>query len=196
MLAHVNGGLWNASQLAASLGVSYHTVDRCLDILEQAFLVRKVAAYFANVGKRLVKSPKVYFRDSGLLHHFLGIRSASQLDTHPARGASWEAFVVDQLLTAYRRRDLGTRAWFWRTAQGDEVDLLIETGSRLIPFEAKLHSAPGPDEARGLMRCMADLRLPRGYLVYPGRERYSLGRGVFALPAQGVLGRPAGLASL
>ena len=76
MLAHVNGGLWNASQLAASLGTSYHTVDRYVDILEQAFLVRKLAPYFANVGKRLVKSPKVYFRDSGLLHHFLGIRSA------------------------------------------------------------------------------------------------------------------------
>ena len=196
MLAHVNGGLWNASQLAASLGVSYHTVDRYVDILEQAFLVRKLAPYFANVGKRLVKSPRVYFRDSGLLHHFLGIRTASQLDTHPARGASWEAFVVDQLLSAWRRLDPGCQGWFWRTAQGDEVDLLVETGSRLVPFEAKLHSAPGPDEARGLWRCMADLELSRGYVVYPGRERYSLGRGVTALPAQGLLGRPASLARL
>jgi len=190
MLAHVNGGLWNASQLAASLGVSYHTVNRYVDILEQAFLVRKLPPYFANVGKRLVKSPKVYFRDSGLLHYFLGIRSARQLETHPARGASWEAFVVDQLLAAYRRRDPGSHAWFWRTAQGDEVDLLIETGSRLVPFEAKLHSAPGPDEARGLLRCMADLKLSRGYVVYPGRERYSLGRGVMAVPARSLLGRP------
>ncbi len=196
MLAHVNGGLWNASQLAASLGVSYHTVDRYVDIFEQAFLVRKLAPYFANVGKRLVKSPKVYIRDTGLLHYFLGIRSAGQLDTHPARGASWEAFVIDQLLSSYRRLDPGCRPWFWRTAQGDEVDLLIETGSRIIPFEAKLHSAPGPDVARGLWRCMADLKLSRGYVVYPGRERYSLGRGVVALPAGSLLARPLRLAGL
>jgi hypothetical protein len=196
MLAHVNGGIWNASQLAASLGVSYHTVNRYVDILEQAFLVRKLAPYFANVGKRLVKSPKVYFRDTGLLHHFLGIRSAADLDTHPSRGASWEAFLVDQLVTAYRRLDPACQAWFWRTAQGDEVDLLVETGSRLVPFEAKLHSAPGPDQARGLRRCMADLRLSRGYVVYAGRERYSLGQGVTALPAESLLGRPGNLARL
>ncbi|MGE0454998.1 MAG: ATP-binding protein [Vicinamibacteria bacterium] len=196
MLAHLNGGLWNASQLAASLGVSYHTVNRYVDILEQAFLVRKLPPYFANLGKRLVKSPKVYFRDSGLLHHFLGIRSAADLETHPARGASWEAFVVDQLLSAFRRLDPGCQGWFWRTAQGDEVDVLIETGSRLVPFEVKLHSTPGPDEARGLLRCMADLKLPRGYVLYPGRERYSLGRGVTTLPADDVLGGPARLARL
>jgi hypothetical protein len=196
MLAHVSGGLWNASQLAASLGVSYHTVDRYVDILEQAFLVRKLAPYFANVGKRLVRSPKVYFRDTGLLHYFLGIRSMKQLDTHPSRGASWEAFVVDQLLSAYRRLDPGCQAFFWRTAQGDEVDLLIETGSRLVPFEAKLHSAPGPEDARRLRRCMADLGLPRGYVVFPGREGYSLGGGVAALPAATLLGRPLRLARL
>ncbi len=196
MLAHVNGGLWNASQLASSLGVSYHTVDRYVDILEQAFLIRKLTPYSVNVGKRLVKSPKVYFGDSGLLHHFLGIRSASQLDTHPARGASFEAFVVDQLLSAFRRRDLSCQAWFWRTAQGDEVDLLVETRSRLIPFEVKLHSAPGADAARSLWRCMADLELRRGYVVYPGRERYSLGRGVTALPAEALLARQAGLGAL
>jgi predicted AAA+ superfamily ATPase len=141
MVAHVNGGLWNASQLAASLGVSYHTVDRYVDILEQAFL-------------------------------------------------------VDQLLSAWRRLDPGCQGWFWRTAQADEVDLLIETGSRLVPFEAKLHSAPGPDEAKSLRRCMADLGLRRGYVVHPGRERYSLGRGVTALPAAGLLARPSSLAGL
>jgi hypothetical protein len=196
MLAHVNGGLWNASQLASSLGVSYHTVDRYVDILEQAFLIRKLAPYSVNLGKRLVKSPKVYFRDSGLLHHFLGIRSASQLDTHPARGASFEAFVVDQLLSAFRRRDPSCQAWFWRTAQGDEVDLLVETRSRLIPFEVKLHSSPGTDAARSLRRCMADLELRRGYVVYPGRERYSLGRGITALPAGMLLARPVSLGTL
>lgn len=196
MLAHVNGGLWNASQLAASLGVSYHTVDRYVDILEQAFLVRKLRPYFTNVGKRLVKSPKLYFRDTGLLHYFLGIRSARDLDTHPARGGSWEAFLVDQVIAAYQRLDRGSQAWFWRTAQGDEVDLLIATGSRLVPFEFKLHSSPDAAAAKTLRRCMDDLRLDRGYVVYPGREPYSLGHGVTAIPARRVLERPADLRKL
>lgn len=124
------------------------------------------------------------------------LRGAEDLDNHPSRGASFEGFVVDQLLSAYRLRDPACQAWFWRTAQGDEVDLLIETAGRLVPFEVKLHSAPGPDTTRGLRRCMADLRLPRGYVVYPGVERYSLGQGVAALPAASVLGGPRGLARL
>lgn len=196
MLAHVNGGLWNASQIAASLGVSYHTVDRYVDILEQAFLVTRLRPYFANLGKRLVRSPRLYFRDTGLLHYFLGIRRAEDLDVHPSRGASWEAFLIDQLTAAYRRVDPGARAWFWRTAQGDEVDLLVERGPRVVPFEFKLHSAPGAAEARGLRKCMADLRIARGYLVYPGRERYSLGEGVTAVPASDLLANPARLEDL
>lgn len=196
MLAHANGGLWNASQLAAALGVSYHTVERYADILEQTFLLRRLRPYFANLGKRLVKSPKLYFRDTGLLHYFLGIRTAGDLDTHPARGLSWEALLIDQLVAAYRRVDRGSNAWFWRTAKGDEVDLLVETGAGLVPFEFKLHGAPGAGEATGLRRCMADLRLERGYLVYPGRERYSLGEGVTAVPAGDILARPERLHAL
>jgi uncharacterized protein len=196
MLAHANGGLWNASELGAALGTSYHTVNRYVDILEQAFLVRKLPPFFANVGKRLVKSPKLYFRDSGLLHYFLGIRSAAALETHPARGASFEAFLVDQLISAYRRVAPGSQAYFWRTAQGDEVDLLIDLGPRRVPFEIKLHSAPGRDDVSGLRRCLRDLGLPRGYVLYPGRERYSLGDGVVALPAEATLARPRELARL
>jgi hypothetical protein len=196
MLAHVNGGLWNASQLAASLGVSYHTVNRYVDILEQTFLVRKLPPYFASIGKRLVKSPKLYFRDTGLLHYFLGILTPEALDTHPARGPSWEAFVIDQLVSAFHRAIPGSQPFFWRTAQGDEVDLLVEGGGRRVPFEMKLHSAPGADDARGLRRCMTDLDLPRGYLVYPGREPYSLGHGVTALPVQRLLANPERVARL
>lgn len=190
MLAHSNGGIWNASQLAASLGVSYHTVNRYVDILEQTFLVRKLPPFFANVGKRLVKSPKLYFRDTGLLHYFLGIHSRAALETHPARGASFEAFVVDQLISAYQRSAPAAHPYFWRTSRGEEVDLLMELGPRRVPFEVKLHSAPGVDDARGLRRCMQDLGLPRGYVVYPGREDYSLGAGIRALAAQTLLGRP------
>jgi predicted AAA+ superfamily ATPase len=196
MLAHVHGGLWNASQLAASLGVSYHTVNRYVDILEQTFLVRKLEPYFANVGKRLVRSPKVYLRDSGLLHYFLGIRSAQDLHVHPARGASWEGFIVDHLVSAFARVAPGSRAYFWRTAKGDEVDVLIDTGSTRIPFEIKLHAAPGAADAACVRRCMEVLQLPRGYLVYPGATDYSLGGQVTALGADRLLGRPERLRSL
>jgi predicted AAA+ superfamily ATPase len=196
MLAHVNGGIWNASQLAASLGVSYHTVNRYVDILEQTFLVRRLPPYHANVGKRLVRSPKLYFRDTGLLHHFLGILEAQALDVHPARGTSWEAFVIDQLLSGFRRVMPGCQGFFWRTAQGDEVDLLVEAAGRLVPFEIKLHSAPRAEDARSLQRCMQDLALRRGYVVYPGREPYSLGPGITALPAGPLLAQPEKLARL
>ncbi len=196
MLAHGSGGLWNASHLAAALGTSYHTVNRYVDILEQAFLVRKLSPFFASVGKRLVKSPKLYFRDTGLLHYFLGIRSPAILDTHPARGASFEAFLIDQVISAHRRVAPGSQAYFWRTAQGDEVDLLVDLGPRRVPFEIKLHSAPGRDDVPGLRRCLRDLELPRGYVLYPGRERYSLGGGVIALPAETMLAHPGEMAAL
>jgi predicted AAA+ superfamily ATPase len=190
MLAHVHGGLWNASQLAAALGVNYHTVNRYVDILEQTFLIRKLQPYFANVGKRLVKSPKVYFRDSGLLHYFLGVASSRALETHPARGASWEGFVVDHLISAFGRFAPASQAYFWRTAKGAEVDLLVDTGSKRIPVEIKLHSAPDAADAEGVRRCMEILGLARGYVVYPGTTDYSLGQNVTALGAAALLGRP------
>lgn len=190
MLAHCNGGVWNASQLAASLGVSYHTVNRYVDILEQTFLIRKLPPYFANVGKRLVKSPKIYFRDTGLLHFFLGIHSASALDTHPARGMSWEAFIIDQLISTFQQAVPGSQAYFWRTSRGNEIDLLVDLGTKKIPFEIKLHSAPSPQDAGTLQQCMRDLKLPRGYLVHSGRDHYSLGNGITALSAEQMLSRP------
>ena len=190
MLAHCNGGVWNASQLAASLGVSYHTVNRYVDILEQTFLIRKLPPYFANIGKRLVKSPKIYFRDTGLLHFFLGIHSGPALDTHPARGMSWEAFIIDQLISTFQQAVPGSQAYFWRTSQGNEIDLLVDLGTKKIPFEIKLHSAPSPQDAGTLQQCMRDLKLPRGYLVHSGRDHYSLGNGITALSAEKMLSRP------
>ncbi len=189
MLAHVNGGLWNASQLAASLGVSYHTVNRYVDILELAFLIRRLQPFHVNIGKRLVKSPKLYFRDTGLLHYFLGIRDATALETHPSRGASWEAFVIDQLVSLYERHAPGSRPYFYRTASGLEVDLLVDLGPRRVAFEVKLHHSPGADVTRGLRACFEDLGVARGYVVYPGREDYSLGRGIMALAAPRLLSR-------
>ena len=171
-------------------------MNRYVDILEQTFLLRKLAPFVVNVGRRLVKSPKVYFRDTGLLHYFLGIDSVDRLQAHPARGASWEAFVIEHLLSAFERPAPGCRPYFWRTAQGDEVDLVIDHGRRQVLFEVKLHSSPRMDDARGLVKCMETLRIPHGYLVYPGPERYSLGRGVTALPAGPLLAHPEGVARL
>lgn len=196
MLAHYNGGIWNASQLAASMGVSYHTVNRYVDILEQTFLLRKLPPYFVNIGKRLVKSPKIYFRDSGLLHYFLGIMDQRSLGVHPARGASWESFIVEQLICAFQQAMPSARAYYWRTAAGEEADLLIEAGRRLIPFEIKLHSAPTRQIAPGLRGCMRELKLSKGYVVYPGKESYSLGEGVIALSAAQTLRDPERLKEL
>jgi predicted AAA+ superfamily ATPase len=196
MLAHGNGGLWNASQLAGSLGVSYHTVNRYVDILEQTFLIRKLPPFFANIRKRLVKSPKIYFRDTGLLHFFLGIDSRRALDVHPGRGASWEAFVIDQVITACQRVRPETQAFFWRTARGQEVDLLLDVGTRQIPIEIKLRSVPTPDDALAVKACMEDLGLARGYVIYPGREAYSLGQHVTAIPAEQLLDDPKSIPRL
>ncbi len=190
MLAHVSGGLWNASQLAASLGVTYHTVNRYVDILEQTYLIRRLAPYHTNLGKRLVKSPKVYFRDTGLLHYFLGINNLRELDIHPGRGASWEAFVVEEMLSALRMVAPTAAAYFWRTAAGDEVDLLLRFGPRLVPIEIKLHSAPTSFDASGVHRCMKDLGCKHGYLIYPGDENYALGGGVTALSASRLFADP------
>ena len=190
MLAHCNGGVWNASQLAASLGVSYHTVNRYVDILDQTFLIRKLPPYFANIGKRLVKSPKLYFRDTGLLHYFLGIHSESALDTHPARGMSWEGFIIDQLVSIFQQAEPGCQPYFWRTAQGHEIDLLIDLGTKKIPFEIKLHSAPTANDTLVLRQCLQQLNLTQGYLIHSGRENYSLGNGITALSAEQILSRP------
>jgi predicted AAA+ superfamily ATPase len=155
--------------------------------LEQTFLIRKLPPYFANIGKRLIKSPKIYFRDTGLLHYFLGIPSAAILDTHPARGMSWEAFVIDQLISIFQRAEPSSQPFFWRTSQGHEIDLVIDAGTKKIPFEIKLHSSPTAQDAASLVQCMRDLKLGRGFLIHSGRQDYSLGHGVMALSAELLL---------
>jgi predicted AAA+ superfamily ATPase len=196
MLAHANGTIWNASQISAALGVSYHMVNRYTDILEQTFLIRKLQPYFANIGKRMVKSPKVYFRDTGLLHYFLGIQARQTLEVSPERGASWEAFVVEHVIAAFQRLSPGGQAFYYRTAVGAETDLLIEHAGRLIPFEIKLHSSPSRQDLPGLFSCMRDLRLERGYVLYPGEEDYSVGNGVKVLPFGNIFSSPRRLLGL
>lgn len=116
------------------------------------------------------------------------------LETHPARGMSWEGFIIDQMISVFQRAAPGNQCYFWRTARGEEVDLLVDTGTGLLPIEVKLHSAPGSDSAAGLRRCMQDLGLKRGWLIYPGREAYSLGEGITAVPAEQALSPPENVA--
>lgn len=177
MLAHVHGQLWNASRLAAGFGVSAPTVEHYLEILEATYMVRRLPPLLTNLGKRLTKSPKVYLRDSGLLHALLSIRKLDDLLGHPVVGASWEGWVVEQLSA------LLTPDWqlsFYRTAAGAEMDVVAEQGNRRIGFEIKFSSAPKP--TKGFWSAMNDLGLERAYVVAPVKERYPLAENVDVVP--------------
>ena len=165
MLAHSQGGLLNASTLGGSLGVSYHTVQRYLTVLQQTFLLRLLPPYFRNVGKRLVKAPKAYLRDTGLLHYLLNIADLSALESHPIRGASWETFVIEDIV---RREQFGhpqSQAFFWRTAAGAEADLLLDRGHRRIAIEIKTARGDHPRIARALDAALDDADADRGWIV-------------------------------
>ncbi len=156
MLAHAQGGMANLNQWAAALGCTQPTVARYVNILEQSFLLRRLPPYYRNVGKRLVKSPKLYLRDTGLLHHLLNIDSLAVLDSHPIRGASWETLVLEDLLRREALAHPHSAAHFWRTAGGAEVDLLLERSGTLHAVEIKTARATSPYLARGLRAIMDD----------------------------------------
>ena len=187
MLAHSNCNVWNASKLAASMGINYQTANRYTDILEQTYLIRKLQPYYLNIKKRIIKSPKILFRDTGLLHYFLGIHNLEQLVTHPARGASWESFIIEQLIALFEIHIPNSRFYYWRTSGGAEVDLIIETNGKIIPIEIKLHSAPAKNMVKGLRFCMSDLGVSKGYIIYPGDEMYSLDQNISVIPAKRIL---------
>lgn len=181
MLAHRHAQLWNASEMARSLGVSPPTVASYLDVLVGTFLARRLEPYQANLGKRLVKSPKVYMRDSGLLHALLDISDLDDLQGHPVVGASWEGFLIEQLLTIDQPRD----AAFYRTAAGAELDLVVSRGRRPTRgYEMKYSSAPAV--AKGFWQSLTDLELKRADVLYPGEERWPLREGVEVVPAVSV----------
>ncbi len=165
MLAHVHGGLLNLSELGASLGVNYHSVSHIVDIFEGIFLVRRLPPYYANIGKRLVKSPKLYVRDTGILHSLLGVPfSRSALLAHPKAGPSFEGFCIEQIVAHARLVDATAQGFFFRTHGGVEVDLLLSLRGKLVPIEVKLGASP-PD-TRSLETCMQDLGLKSGYVVH------------------------------
>ena len=174
MLAHMQGGLLNAAQLARSLAVDGKTVARYLDLLVDLLLVRRLAPFHVNLGKRLVKSPKVYVRDSGIVHALLGLDDRDAVLGHPVAGGSWEGFVVENLLGAAPDR---VTPWFYRTAAGAEIDLLLEMpGGDLWAVEIKRGRAPRLD--KGFHHARQDLEPKRSFVVYSGVERYPRGEDV------------------
>lgn len=177
MLAHQQGGLFNASAIASSLGVTYHTVQRYVGVLESVFLVRRLAPYFRNVGKRLTKAPKVYLRDSGLVHHLLNIGSHEELLSHPSRGASWEGFVIEDVLRRERVAHPSATPWYWRTAGGAEIDLLIDRGHERLAIEVKTARA-GARAVRVLREALPDVDASRGWIVDQASGIERLGSGI------------------
>jgi len=180
MIAHSHGQLWNASKIAGSLGISAPTVMSYLDILEETFIVRQLQPYYSNIKKRLIKSPKVYICDSGLLHALLNIRTLDDLHGHPALGSSWEGFVVEQILRILPER---WQAYFYRTGAGAEIDLVLFDGKHK-PVAVEIKYSLSPKLERGFWNAYEDLSCKKGFVLYPGEESYPLGRNVATLPAK------------
>jgi predicted AAA+ superfamily ATPase len=182
MLAHQHGQLFNASALAVAMGgISHITVSRYLDIFCDALIVRKVEPYFVNLGKRLVKSPKVYFRDTGLLHALLGIGNAHDLQGHPMSGYSWEGLVMNHLAALLPLVAGGNASLhFFRTAAGAELDAVVDTGQERLGFEIKLSDAPRV--TKGFWSACTDLQVSRDYVVAPVTTGWPLGDKAQVIP--------------
>jgi predicted AAA+ superfamily ATPase len=176
MVAHFHGQIWNAAQFARSIGSSENTARRYLDILVGAFMVRALPPWLEDIGKRQVKSPKVYLRDPGILHTLLGLTNLSDIMGHPKLGASWEGFALEQVLALCESRE----AYFWATHAGAELDLMILMGGKRFGFEFKY--ADAPDRTRSMLTALEDLSLEHLWVVYPGKEEYALHDQITALP--------------
>ena len=176
MVAHYHGQTWNAAELARALAVNESTVRRYLDLMAGVFMLRQLPPWFENLGKRQVRSPKVYVRDSGLLHSLLGITNQYDLENHPKVGASWEGYAVEEVLKSFRPDE----AYYWATYNGAELDLLLFKKGRRIGIECK--RADAPSLTPSMRTALADLRLDHLYVLYPGNKAYSLGRKVDVVP--------------
>ena len=175
MLAHYHGQVWNASTFAESIGSSQKTARRYLDLLTDVFVVRQLQPWYQNIKKRQVKAPKVYVRDSGLLHSLLGLAGLRELQSHPKLGASWEGFIVEQVASMTRLHDI----YFWTTHGGTEIDLLIMRGGQRMGIEAKYTDAP--KMTRSIRIAIGDLELDRVFIIYPGPKSFPLEDKVQAL---------------
>lgn len=183
LLAHYHGQLWNASESAATLGVSPPAVRHYLDVLEGTLMIRTLMPWHENLKKRQIKSPKVYFRDSGILHLLLGVRTFRELESHPKKGASWEGYVLEELL---KRRPEAT-PYFWGTHGGAELDLLLVEGGRRAGCEIKYADAPRLTPS--MRMALRALNLHRLSVIYPGDRAYPLAERIDVVPAQEILGQ-------
>jgi predicted AAA+ superfamily ATPase len=183
MVAHYHGGIWNAADPARSLGVSEPTVRRYLDLLSGAFMVRQLKPWHENLKKRQVRSPKVYVRDSGILHELLGIGSQRELVSHPKCGASWEGYAIEEILKAREP----TEAYFWATHQGAELDLLLPDGGRRLGVEVK--RADAPRVTASMRIALEDLKLDHLTVVYPGDTPYDLDERISVVPLSAIAQR-------
>lgn len=176
MLAHYHGQIWHGAEPARSLGVSEPTVRRYLDLLTDAFMVRQLRPWHANLRKRQVRAPKVYIRDSGLLHQLLGIRTEKDLLTHPKIGASWEGYVLEEVISAVQPDEV----YFWATHQGAEIDLVLRKNGRMFGVECKRTDAPRMTPSMRI--ALEDLQLERIAVIYPGTKRFPITSLVEAIP--------------
>jgi len=176
MLAHYNGQIWNVAEPARSLGISEPTVRRYLDILTGLFMIRQLQPWHANLKKRQIKSPKIYFRDTGLLHQLLGIRSEEELFSHPKCGASWEGYVIEEIIKVVHPDE----AYYWGTHNGAEIDLVLVKNGRLFGVECKRIDAPRLTPSMRI--ALEDLKLERINVIYPGERRYALADNVHVVP--------------
>ena len=180
MIAHYHGQVWNGAEFARALGTSEPTARRYLDILAGAFMIRVLPPWFENLKKRQLKSPKIYVRDSGLFHALLGLETRDQLLGHPKLGASWEGFVIEQILAGLDDRS----ASFWGTHAGAELDLLVTLRGERHGFECKYSDAPG--STRSMRVATEDLGLKHLWVIYPGQDRYVLDDRITVVPAHDI----------
>jgi hypothetical protein len=188
MIAHYHGQIWNAAEFARALGSSEATARRYLDILAGAYMVRILPPWFENLSKRQVKAPKIYIRDTGVMHALLELETADDLLAHPKLGASWEGFALEQALAAFGQRN----AWFWATHGGAELDLLLTVRGKAYGFECKVSDAPG--STRSMRAALHDLGLEHLWVLYPGTEAYPLDDRLSVLPLREIVELPGRMA--
>jgi len=181
MLAHGHGQIWNAAPFAASLGISQPTVRRYLDILTGLFMVRQLQPWYANIKKRQVKAPKVYIRDTGILHSLLGLKTEANILRHPACGASWEGYVIEEVIHSVEPDDV----YFWATHQGAEMDMVFSKGGRMYGIEVKRTDAPTMTPSMRI--ALEDLKLEGIVVIYTGEKRYSLHKKIDVVPFETIM---------
>jgi predicted AAA+ superfamily ATPase len=183
VLAHYHGQIWNVAETARTLNIGETTARRYMDLLQDLFMVRQLPPWYANLSKRQVKSPKLYFRDSGLLHYLLGIKSDGELALHPRMGASWEGYVIEEIIKSTRPDEV----YFWSTYSGAELDLLLIKDQQQIGVECKRMDAPKLTPS--MRTAMQDLELDKLVVVYPGSQPYSLAEGISVVPLARAIGK-------